>query len=166
MRTVLWLVVGGLLVAGCPEPEPEVPAVQGVYPVTVALVDGDCYPDGDTIFADSFVTWMGGDGTYGEVELVQEGSDITVFFGECEFFGTLDTEGAFYFGGECTTSAEGADIVVSATGIAGPDAADNGHKRVEGTAIIEVDHEDVDGNQQPDGTPDCSREADFSGREA
>ena len=166
MRTFSLIALCGLVLGGCPEPEPEVPAVQGTYPVTVAVVDGDCYPDNLTIFADSFVTWMGGDGTYGEVELVQQGSDISVFFGECEFFGTLDVEGDFYFGGECTTSAEGADIIVTSTGHAGPDEADNGHNRVEGTVLIEVDHQDEDGNQDPDGALDCSREADYSGREA
>jgi len=166
MRTFLWLVVVGMWIGGCPEPDPEVPAVQGVYPVTVAVVDGDCYPDGVDVFADSFVVWMGGDGTYGEVELVQQSTDLTVLFGECEFFGTIDVDGDFYFGGECTTSAEGADILVTSTGTAGPDAEDNGHKRVEGTVLIEVDHRDENGNQQPDGTLDCSREADFSGREA
>ncbi len=166
MRTLLVIVACGLLLGGCPEEEPLVPTVQGTYPVTVAVVDGDCYPDGVDIFVDSFVTWMGGDGTFGELELQQDGTDITVLFGECDFFGTLDVDGAFYFGGECTTSAEGADLVVTSTGTAGPDAEDSGHNRVDGTLTIEVDHRDEDGNQTPDGTLDCSRVADFSGRQA
>lgn len=159
-------VAGCVLGLGCPEEEPEVPSVAGEFPLVVTLTDGDCYPDGVNLFHDSFLTWMAeeSDGTWGMMEIVQDGTDLIVEFGECTFGGTIDVTGEIYFGGDCVTSEEGADITVNFVGTGGPDADDSSIPAISGDMTIAADHEDVDGNPEPDGEVDCSRQVTVVGR--
>ena len=159
--TILLVMIACL--CGCPEEEAEVPTVAGSYPLVVTPYDTDCPVDGTTVFADSFLTWMGGDGTWGTMEIVQDGGDLSVTLGECGFVGIIDEEGAYYFGGECTTTAEDATITVNCSGVAGPDVENPQVALVEGDMSIAVDYLDVNGNSVADGTVDCTREVTIVG---
>jgi len=150
---------------GCPEEEVQPPSIAGSYPLVVTPYDTDCLVDGTTVMVDSFLTWMGGDGTWGTMEIQQDGADLVVAIGECGFAGIIDVEGEYYLGGECTTSAEGATITVNCTGVAGPDADDPQLSYVEGDMTIAVDYDDDQGTLQPDGTVDCTRYVTIVGRE-
>jgi len=151
-----------LFITGCPGPDPEVPDIGGSYPVVVAIVDGDCIAQDPYLPNDSFLTWMGGDGQWGTLAIDQQGSDLIVGFGECALAGTVDAAENLYFGGSCTTS-DGADIVVTATGTAGPDDEEPLYPRLQASVLVEVDYLDGSGSEVPDGTVDCSREVAIDG---
>ena len=149
--------------SGCPQEEAQVPAIGGSYPLVVTPYDTDCLVDGTTVLNNSFLTWMGGDGTWGTMEIVQDGGDLSITLGECGFAGIVDEAGGYYFGGECTTTAEGATVTVNCAGIAGPDAENPQIAYLEGDMTIAVDYLDADGDPGTDGTVDCTREVTIVG---
>jgi len=162
-RCLLIALIACWLCTGCPEEEAQVPVISGSYPLVVTPYDTDCLVDGLTVFADSFLTWMGGDGTWGTLEIGQDGADLTITLGECGLAGIVEEDGSYYFGGECTTSAEGATITVNCTGVAGPDADNPQVTSLDGDMTIAVDYDDEEGNLVPDGTVDCTREVTIVG---
>lgn len=157
-----WIVVGMLAVAGCPEPEPEIPSVAGTYPITVNLIDGDCIAQDPDLLNTSFLTWLGDSALSGTLEVSQSGPDLTLDFEDCSFAGLVNADEVYYFGGDCTDQ-DGAELTISSEGTLGPspDVADRA--TLNGEVLIEADYTDDAGTGGPDGTIDCSRIVEIAG---
>lgn len=156
------VLVGLLLTGGCPQPEPEVPAVAGTYPLTVTLLDGDCIAQDPDLLNTSFLTWIGDTALSGTMELTQSGGDLTFDFEDCSFFGLVNADEEYYFSGDCVDQ-DGAALTVASEGQVGPseDVADRA--TLAGEVTIDVDYTDEGGTGGPDGTLDCFREVEIAG---
>jgi len=160
-RLLTGCVVALLLATGCPEPEPEPPAVAGTYPLTVTLLDGDCIAQDPDLINTSFLTWIGDTALSGTLELSQSGGDLVFDFEDCSFGGLVDAGEEYYFGGECTDQ-DGAVLTVSSEGTLGPDPDVADRATLLGEVHVDVDYKDF-GSGPPDGTLDCFREVEIAG---
>ena len=147
--------------AGCPTPEEELPEVDGTYPVSVTLLDGDCLAQDPDLPPTSFLTWMAANGQAGMLEISQDGSDLSLVFEGCTLGGTVDVAATYYAGGEC--ESDGGQVTVSSYGDLGPDPDDGSKARLDGYVRLDVDYRDESGTPPADGELDCFREVELAG---
>ena len=151
-----------LLVASCTPDEPAqtTPDVDGSYTIIVGSNEGwtnDCPVDIPLVDTVGFVGMSGALYT-GVMEIVQEGSALTLDFEGCAgLTGAVSLEGIIDVSGPCTYNQIELEIMVGATF-----SMTDGIRNLDGLVSVDVDANDGAGGG-PDGVVDCAVSGDLQG---